>query len=147
MWIFANDRYERWDADGNPEIIADELPEGEAAQTPVCFWQQKKIVEIKAHYATLGATLEHGGNLWQTDDKAIARLSATYTLLATGAISSPPEWRTANDQMVPMNTEEFLAFAGAVFAQQQATLAAMWAHLAAVEALETVEAVLAYALG
>ena len=103
-----------------------------------------KVAEIKAHYEVLGATMEHGGHTWQTDDKAIARLTATYTLLKAGDIPGPPEWRTANDQMVQMTTEGFLAFSMAVFAQQQATLAAMWAHMAAAEALETVEAVQAY---
>jgi hypothetical protein len=106
----------------------------------------QKASEIKAHYSALGATLTHGGYVWQTDDKAIGRLNGVFSALKGGLIETPPEWRTANDQMVPMDTEEFLAFAGAVFAQQQATLAAMWAHLAAVEALETVEAVIAYAV-
>ena len=147
MWIATNDRYERWDLEGFPEIITDELPEGETAQTPTYFWQLKKVAEIKQHYAILGTTLEHGGHVWQTDATAQQRITSVYSALDGGLITTPPQWRTLDNQMVQMSASEFTSFALAVLSHQQVTFATMVGHIDAVRGLTTIEAVQGYTYG
>ncbi len=140
MWISINDRFERWDLEGFPEIITDELPEGETAQTPTYFWQLKKIAEIKTYYDQLSQTFTYQNHTYQTDKEAELNLSASLTVIELGTISSII-WRTLDNQMVEFTSEAFKTFCTAVFEFKQNNFMTKVHHIDNVRALTTVEEV------
>ena len=103
-----------------------------------------KVAEIREYYTLLGEVLTHGGYQWQTDATAQQRITSVYSALDGGLITSPPDWRTLDNQMVTMTAAEFTAFALAVLSHQQTTFATMVAHIDAVRGLTTVADVEAY---
>ena len=106
-----------------------------------------KVAEIRQHYTALGEVLTHGGYQWQTDDIAQQRIGNVYSALSSGLITTPPKWRTLDNQMVQMSAAEFTAFAGAVLSHQESTFATMVGHIDAVRGLTTIEAVQGYTYG